>query len=205
VTSAARFVALSQRVEVVPGRSERRDALDQGWHRFLAQCGLTAVPVPNSPETSTRILETLNPVGVILTGGIDQTAYGGDAPERDATEKVMLEWAMANDRPLLGVCRGLQFIAHNSGATLKPASGHVATRHQLIWDGDRVDVNSYHNWGFDEPPRGFEATARCEDGTVEAIRHKSKPIAGIMWHPEREAAAAPHDLNLFRRMFSAPS
>jgi gamma-glutamyl-gamma-aminobutyrate hydrolase PuuD len=196
-----RVIAVSQRVDTVPGRSERRDALDQRWHEFFGGCGFLGVPIPNSSDAVSDILTEINPIGVLLTGGNDIAAYGGDAPERDETEHAMLSWAIDRNRPAVGVCRGLQMIAHINGAVLKPISGHVGVRHRLQWEGRDIEVNSFHNWGFDVAPSGFDVTARSDDGFIEAVRHHSKPIVGIMWHPEREPVFAVHDTALFRDMF----
>jgi putative glutamine amidotransferase len=42
--------------------------------------------------------------GIVLTGGNDLTAYGGDAPDRDATETALLDFAERRNLPVLGVC-----------------------------------------------------------------------------------------------------
>src|SRR5271165_6978792 len=101
-------VAITQRVEVVPGFGERRDCLDQAWTRFLAACGLLPVLVPNVTDVALALCERANVSGVLLTGGNDLAALGGDAPERDAVENALLDFAEQHKLPVLGVCRGMQ-------------------------------------------------------------------------------------------------
>jgi putative glutamine amidotransferase len=44
----------------------------------------------------------------------------------------------------------------------------------------------------------------ADDGVVKAVRHVSKPITGIMWHPERTVPFSPKDIALFRAIFEVP-
>jgi putative glutamine amidotransferase len=48
----------------------------------------------------------------------------------------------------------------------------------------------------------LEIMANTRDQSIEAIKHQSKPIYGIMWHPERETPYSEHDLNFFTNIFS---
>ena len=198
------FIAISQRVDILKDRNERRDALDQRWHDFLAACGFRALPLPNTAEAAIDLLDRVSPVGVLLTGGNDLAALGGDAPERDRAEAAMLAWADRNRAPAFGVCRGLQMIAHSHGAALRRVDGHIAKPHTVTGAAYSRTVNSFHGWGFDQAPVDFEILARADDGTVEAIRHRSKPIAGVMWHPEREGIFDARDIDLMRNFFGGP-
>ena len=195
------LIAVSQRVEILKDRDERRDALDQRWHNFLAACGYRAIALPNREDAAGDLLQRLSPMGVLLTGGNDLTALGGDAPERDRTEDAMLAWADRNNAPAFGVCRGLHMIAHAHGATLRRVEGHVANPHSVSGASINRTVNSFHTWGFDQAPTDFDVLARAEDGTVEAMRHRTKRIAGIMWHPERMAAFDAGDMEIVRDFF----
>ena len=198
------FVGVSQRVDIVAARDERRDALDQRWPKFLAACGCTALPLPNRAPATVDMLDALNPIGVVLTGGNDLAAVGGDAPERDEAERAMLNWASARGAPVIGVCRGMQMIISEYGAQLKRLDAHIGTRHRLVWQGRPIEVNSYHGWGANMLPRDLETTAKSDDGCIEAFRHTSKPVFGIMWHPEREMPFADHDIAFFRSIFGSP-
>lgn len=194
-------IVLSQRVDIIADRGERRDALDQRWTALLRACGFLALPMANDPEVCRAVLEQLQPDGVLLTGGNDLAAYGGDAPERDATEAAMIDWASASRRPLLGVCRGMQMLARHFGAGLVRVEGHVTTRHAVLTAAGRIEVNSFHNWAVTEIPAGCEVTATAEDGTIEAFRHTALPIAAIAWHPERETPWSKRDMSFLRSFF----
>jgi len=86
-----RLIAISQRVAVAPPSGERRDCLDQAWIKFMATCGLTPLPVPNDEQAAQSLCNAMPVNGILLTGGNDLSAYGGDAPERDATESVLID------------------------------------------------------------------------------------------------------------------
>jgi len=193
-----RLVAVTQRVGIERSYGERRDMLDQNWAHFLADCGYTILPVPNNPKVAIDLVGASRPVGLIFSGGNDLVACGGDAPERDDTERLLLQHALASGMPLLGVCRGLQFLLHAFGAKLERLSGHVATRHTVTGEAGHFETNSYHNWGASAVERPLVVDARADDGTIEAIHHESARVAGIMWHPERESGFAARDIAYFR-------
>jgi N5-(cytidine 5'-diphosphoramidyl)-L-glutamine hydrolase len=194
-------VAVTQRVAAVPEHPERRDCLDQAWPRFLSACGLLPVALPNILEVALDLCEQARIAGLVLTGGNDLAALGGDAPERDAVEHALLALAERRGLPVLGVCRGMQIIQQRFGTPLQRVEGHVASHQVICIDGHREDVNSYHRYGALESRVPLEPWAAADDGVVKAVRHSSQPITGIMWHPERRSPFSPKDVALFRRVF----
>ncbi len=180
-------VLLSQRVDVLSDRGERRDAVDQRLVAWLADCGYLAIPVPNNPELLDGYWQLVQPVGVVLSGGNDLAHYGGNAPERDATERALLGLAMTHGRPLFALCRGAQLLLDAFGNALQRVEGHVGTRHSLHLNGQAHEVNSYHQWGALELKAPLQVVARSADGVIEAFEHLQLPILGVLWHPEREA------------------
>jgi len=139
--------------------------------------------------------------GLVLTGGNDLAALGGDAPERDAVENALLDLAERRRLPALGVCRGMQVIQQRYGIPLRRVEGHVAQRQVIQIEGERKEVNSFHHFAaFDSRPP-LEVWAVADDGVVKAIRHSAEPIMGIMWHPERSTPFSPADVVLFRKVF----
>jgi gamma-glutamyl-gamma-aminobutyrate hydrolase PuuD len=194
-------VAITQRVSVVPAYGERRDCLDQAWTKFLAACGLLPVLLPNITEAALALCEGAGIAGLVLTGGNDLAVFGGDAPERDAMENILLEMAERRALPVLGVCRGMQVIQQRFAIPLRRVEGHVAQRQVIRIDGERKEVNSYHHFAaFDSRPP-LEVWAVADDGVVKAVRHSAEPVTGIMWHPERCSPFSPADVALFRQVF----
>ncbi|WP_148715887.1 gamma-glutamyl-gamma-aminobutyrate hydrolase family protein [Chitinolyticbacter meiyuanensis] len=195
-------VLVSQRVDAWRDRNERRDALDQRLIAILAECGLLAVPVPNRPDSVATLWQALMPAGVVLSGGNDLLVQGGDTPERDATERALLDLAVSHAAPVLGICHGLHVIVDYFGGTLHRIEGHVATRHPVAGELGTFEVNSYHNWGVRQLPELLQDLAQAPDGSIEALRHAELPVLAVMWHPEREATLAPHDRHLIEHHFA---
>ncbi len=194
-------VAITQRVAVIPEYGERRDCLDQAWPRFIAACGLLPLVLPNVTDVALALCDGSEVAGLLLTGGNDLVALGGDAPERDATENALLDAVESRRLPVLGVCRGMQLIQQRCAIPLRRVAGHVTKCQTIHIDGEPAEVNSYHRFAAFESRPPLEVWAVAADGVVKAIRHSALPITGIMWHPERNTPFATVDVALFRRVF----
>ena len=146
--------------------------------------------------------------GLLLCGGgdIEPWRYGRRnaaaydlEPERDALEWGLLERFAAEQKPVLGVCRGMQLINVYFGGTLvQNIEGHTCVdgmdrmhRTCILGGflkelyGEAVVVNSAHHQCVDRVGRGLCVLQRAPDGTVEGICHCDLPIWGVQWHPER--------------------
>jgi putative glutamine amidotransferase len=167
----------------------------------------------------TRTLATCD--AVLLPGSkadVDPATYGAarhprtanaDA-KRDAIDKVLVEHAYDNRKPLLGICYGLQSLnVHRSGTLVQhiespidhEAGRAVALAHEVeIEPGSRlaeivgvtkpvhVPVNSSHHQSADAIGEGLRAVAYSPtDGIVEAIEGTSSDhfVLAVQWHPER--------------------
>ena len=194
-------VAITQRVSVVPEHGERRDCLDQAWPRFLAACGLLPLPLPNVGDVALAMCGGTEIAGLVLTGGNDLAALGGDAPERDAVENALLDMAERRALPVLGVCRGMQILQQRCGIALHRVEGHVTPRQTIYVNGEPQQVNAYHRFAACESRAPLASWAVAEDGVVKAVHHQALPMTGIMWHPERNSPFAAQDVALFRRVF----
>lgn len=121
--------------------------------------------------------------------------------ERDIFEFELLSEFCRQNKPVLGICRGLQLINvsfggslwqnlsvqkslhHNTGSTHDVRSTENSVCRSLF--GKQFTVNSYHNQAIDILGTELAADAvSYPDGIIEAIRHKSKPIFAVQWHPE---------------------
>lgn len=206
-------IGITQRVELIESYGERRDCLDQEWTPLLFQLGLIPVPIPNRTEDPGALCEALGIEGLIFSGGNDLAGVEGGsntAPERDACEAKLLDYAAPRDLPVLGVCRGMQMIVHHHGGRLSTIEGHIAKRHgfrvstgaERIALTDRDEVNSFHGFAVHEDDVGNDLLpiGYAEDGSVEALVHRDRRLAAIMWHPER-SPNDPRDKDLIRTLF----
>lgn len=208
------IVAITQRIDTIDARNELRDALDQRMVQWLSHIGVLSVPVPNAlvnVKNSSRVseqsalqswLEIVQPNALVLSGGNDV----GEYLQRDITEKYLLAWAQTKKIPVLGICRGMQMIAVWAGVKLNKIEAHAGVRHKLktVTKSDEwpTHVNSFHNWGLESCPQGFNVMAQGEDGSIEAICHQTLPWEGWMWHPEREAPFNQIDEMRLRRLLN---
>ncbi|MBI2339377.1 MAG: gamma-glutamyl-gamma-aminobutyrate hydrolase family protein [Deltaproteobacteria bacterium] len=196
-----RFIGVTQRVGTSENR-ERRDQLDQRWIAFLLQCGFTPYPIPNHVRSAESLVRSIACHGILLTGGNNLLDYGGDAPERDETELFLLKHALDRNLPLLGICRGMQLIQHFFGIRLTQVEGHITPTLKITVNGTEREVPSYHRMGTTETTDVLDVWAAAPDGVVKAVRHKTRPIQGLMWHPERIHPFAPPDIEFVREFYT---
>ncbi len=202
-----KIIVFTQRVEVIESYNERRDCVDQRIASFICACGYLPLPVPNDPALSSDIIDTIKPAGIFLTGGNSLVKYGGNAPERDATDRAYIELAISKNIPLYGFCRGMQSILDYFNEDLVTVTGHVAVRmnvkgviDKFLGDFNR-EVNSYHNQGcliIKSPD--IEILAKSDDGVIKAIRHNDFKLLGTMWHPEREMPFTNDDIYMIKSL-----
>ncbi|MEM7406433.1 MAG: gamma-glutamyl-gamma-aminobutyrate hydrolase family protein [Pseudomonadota bacterium] len=206
-----KVVLVSQRIDRIESYGERRDALDVRWCEFLASAGLLGIPVPSMVDVDALIGALDSLAGLVLTGGNDLSTKSNDADSalRDRTESVLLDRMDHLGLPVVGVCRGMQFLAARAGFELDPIEDHVAVRHEVTAlsgstrfasHAARV-VNSFHNYGVYGTAADYTAALAAPDGSIEAIEADSAAVFGVMWHPEREANFHPADIDLFRGVF----
>lgn len=187
----------------------------------------------NDPEQAVQ--DALTCDGLLLPGGGDMDpkfygqaripACGEPNLLRDAAEPLLLRAFLAADKPVLGICRGIQVMNAVLGGDLYqdikpfehlPHNDHWAkvhtvtvrrgTRLSRILGQDTVLVNSQHHQAVDRVAPGFTLAALSEDGIVEAIE---KPDAGfclgVQWHPEWLSDADPAMQGLFDAFVNACS
>jgi N5-(cytidine 5'-diphosphoramidyl)-L-glutamine hydrolase len=190
-------IGISLRIINAENYDEKRDAISHDWPLFLEKIKSNIVLIPN---TLTNVEDFLNDIGVnglILSGGDNI----GDDKERDDTENKILNFAIKHEIPLLGICRGMQVINKffNGSIEKNNDSSHVGNSHNItlvnnnivsLMKKNSLKVNSFHNNIITNPNLGknIEPFAIVDkDKTIEGFFHKTLPIVGIMWHPERDS------------------
>jgi carbamoyl-phosphate synthase small subunit len=109
------------------------------------------------------------------------------------------------DVPVFGICLGHQILSLAlGGSTYKLKFGHRGANHPVKdLESGKVEITS-QNHGFAVDPRSLPDGVRVThlnlyDGTVEGLRHESKPVFCVQYHPE--AAPGPHDADYLFRQF----
>ena len=173
------------------------------------------LPLEVSEEDVDQIVNTCD--GFLFTGGQDvsPSLYGMEdatgtivsSPERDQLEALLLSKALLADKPILGICRGLQFINAFLGGTLwqdlptqhpseivhRQGKPYGAPTHQVALSGDLqtmlgkdiLEVNTLHHQAVKELGNGLTPMAVAPDGLIEAVQMPGKRFVwAVQWHPE---------------------
>ena len=224
-------------------------ALPPSWvmnQRYYHAC-TAAGGVPWMVPLLARDLDTLRCIydrldGVMLAGGVDvdpktygetpHPALGNIDPDRDTVELHLARWALADGKPLLGLCRGLQVINVALGGSLHqdlasecpsamkhdyfPTAGYQrdylahevrvapGTRLAAVLVGPQVGVNSMHHQGIKRLAAELVASAHAPDGLIEAIERPGPGfVVGVQWHPESLEPREPNTRRLFREFMAA--
>jgi putative glutamine amidotransferase len=206
----------------VPGYSSRSEGdIPSSYLAAVAHAGGEPIPIPFNLDLDAlrRLFDRVD--GLLLTGGgdIDPRLYGAASspllrdvdPGRDRTELTLACWAIEGDKPILGICRGLQVINIAIGGTLiqdiateipgalphdlpDESAGDLAHRVEAapgsvletIARARIVEVNSSHHQAVDRIAGGLRVSATAPDGVVEAIEAPGLRYAvAVQWHPER--------------------
>ena len=180
--------------------------------RVLEAGGLPLhLPLDSEPRSLIHLLD-----GLLLSGGEDvsPTFYsqepgittGPSSQERDEFELELIDLAIQNGVPILGICRGSQIlnvfrggslIQHLEEPTYLPHMSSVRDRsersHTVLFEpgsllhslyGESQDVNSFHHQAIDTLGLGVSATAKSDDGVIEAIELDDHAAIAVQWHPE---------------------
>ncbi|VDG72432.1 peptidase C26 [Clostridium carnis] len=194
-------IFVTQRVEVIEGYDERRDSLDQNWINLLIESGFLGIIIPNNIEYVKLLLKEHRPDGILLTGGNNLFKYGGNAPERDIVENYLIKYAINNNIPLVGVCRGMQIILDYFNNELIQVKNHVKRVHRVVGRNGFKYVNSYHDFGIKGKLNDFEILYKSDDYVIEEIKHKKYSIYGMMHHPERNTIFNRADIDFLKKIY----
>ncbi len=191
------------------------------------------IPMLNDLSELQELLPRLD--GILLSGGIDMqpSLYGAQPhpaedepdPRLDEFELAIVSWALEEDLPVLGVCRGMQLINVLLGGTLYqdiasqcPGSlshcrrelprtelTHTVTIEagscmERVLGQCLISVNSLHHQAIKDPGRGVYISGRADDGIAELMELPGKRfVLGIQGHPEELYG----DVPIFARLFNA--
>ncbi|TNI87870.1 gamma-glutamyl-gamma-aminobutyrate hydrolase family protein [Aeromonas sobria] len=203
----------------------------------ISDCVPLLVPTCCSTADLQQYLDLAD--GVYLSGAgsnIDPGLYGQEnlTPEkqqdrdRDLFDLSLINAAIAQGLPILGICRGMQEINVALGGDIHqkvynepgyddhredaddPVDEQYGPSHQIellpgswfaeLMGAERIAVNSLHGQGIDRLGSGLEPLAHAEDGLIEALHAPtlSPFLLAVQWHPEWKASENPHSIKIFQ-------
>jgi putative glutamine amidotransferase len=233
-----------QTLDPIPGQTPLCWIMGQTYVRVLTEEGAVPWLVPPltfDEETLRAIYHRLD--GLFLTGGVDvDPAHYNESKDplcgktdaaRDSAEIQLVRWAIRDQKPLLGVCRGVQLLNVACGGTLyqdmsryrektvkhdyfptpdrysRDMLAHtvrLAPGSQLsaILGADAVQVNSMHHQGVKHLAPALVANAWAPDGIVEGLEGRNGQfLLGVQWHPEELTGRDSAMTRLFRAFLRA--
>jgi putative glutamine amidotransferase len=203
--------------------------LQHGYLDGVVAAGGVPVLLPPVGEMTADVVSRVD--GLLIAGGadVDPVHYGAERvaatgparPDRDFREQTLIESALANGVPLLGVCRGMQLLNVVLGGTLHqhvpdivgnndhlpvpgtygrvPVKTAPGSRLAAII-GSEVDVHCHHHQSVAILAAGLVPVAWAGDGVVEAVELAGTDfVLGVQWHPEEDGV----DRRLFQALVEA--
>ena len=208
-------------IGLVPLIDEKKESfwMLPGYMDGITEAGGIPVMLPLTHDEG-EIEELLDHMhGILLTGGHDVSpALYNEKPlkecaqtieERDRMEMILLKKTLERDMPVLGICRGIQFLNVFAGGTLYqdlPTQRPTKTEHHqsppydipvhevTIKDDSKlfkllgkssIRVNSYHHQAIKDIGEDLKIMAISEDGLIEAVEMPDKRFVwAVQWHPE---------------------
>ncbi|HKW40467.1 MAG TPA: glutamine-hydrolyzing GMP synthase [Gemmatimonadales bacterium] len=144
---------------------------------------------PAARGSDLTFIRQFAPRGVILSGG-PSSVFDPGAPTADPE---LLELGT----PILAICYGMQLVAHLAGGKVKPSPEREYGRADVtvrdasaggLFGGfesqDCITVWASHGDRIEQPPPQFRVTASSSNAPVAAFQHETRPIFGVLFHPE---------------------
>ena len=189
-----------------------------GYMEGIADAGGLPImlPLTADPAAIRRIAQEILPL------------CGERCPERDAMERLLFPAVMELDKPVLGICRGLQFINVMLGGTLfqdipaqrpsevihhqdppydspsHPVELPSGTPLRELLGRDTISVNSCHHQGIRDLAPALRSMAHAPDGLVEAVWAADRRyVWAVQWHPEFSRLKDDHSRHIFQSFVDA--
>jgi len=138
------------------------------------------------PTVSLAWIREWNPRGIIFSGG-PASVYDTDVPTADRA-------ILALGVPVLGICYGMQLLAHLEGGRVVPGQREYGRAEIDVQDpdelfagfkaGEKAVVWASHGDHVEAPPPGYRKLATSDTLPVAAFRAEDRPIFGVLFHPE---------------------
>ncbi|MBS1717231.1 MAG: aminodeoxychorismate/anthranilate synthase component II [Armatimonadetes bacterium] len=169
------------------------DSFTYNLVQYLGELGVS-VAVRRNDEFSLAEVEALRPQGIMLSPGPCTPEESGIC--LDILKRALSDEPGAMGCPIFGVCLGHEAIGTTTGGSVRPARTMMHGKASPIeHDGKGVftgvpspfNAIRYHSLVVDEARLSpdLEISARSlDDGEIMGLRHKTKPIEGIQFHPE---------------------
>ena len=138
------------------------------------------------PTRSIEWVREWKPTGIILSGG-PASVYEENVPTADP--------GLLGIAPVLGLCYGMQLIAHIEGGSVVGAGKREYGRAEVevsdptgIFAGfsaqERMTAWMSHGDHVEKVPKGYVVTASSQTVPIAAMRHETRPIHAVQFHPE---------------------
>jgi GMP synthase (glutamine-hydrolysing) len=142
---------------------------------------------PAARGTDLTFVRQFAPQGIILSGGPNSVFEPG-AP-------TVAAGLLDMGTPVLGICYGMQLIAHLAGGKVTPSQAHEYGRAEVtvreaaglftgFAAGTKLTVWASHGDKIAAPPPGFRTIATSDNAPVAGFRHESRAVHGVLFHPE---------------------
>lgn len=198
--------------------SPREYTVQQSYVDAIRFAGGYPVLLPCTDDVDENVVSFFD--GLLIPGGVDvdplhydeepDLLLGEVDPLRDHFELSICRLFLELNKPIIGICRGMQLLNVAAGGTLyQDIHGQTGSRLQhrqkapmhyamhevsvaqesrlrrIVWR-ENLRVNTYHHQAVHRPAAGFKVSATAPDGIIEAIEREGEPlILGVQWHPER--------------------